>query len=70
MILYVLHLDTNKTIKLWNQSLDTGEVIAQMFDNGKKSRKSKYKIRDYNGKKYIVVCGHRYYLDKFTEVEI
>ena len=68
MTMYVLQLDTNKTIKLWNLTNET--AIAQSFDNGKKSRKSECKIRYYNGKPYVVCCGHRYYIDKFTKVEM
>ena len=68
MIFYILNLDTNSKIQLWNVT-DT-DVVAQKFENGNKSRKSKCKIRYYNGKAYIVCCGHRYYMDKFKKIEI
>ena len=68
MTLYVLNLDTNKKVTLWDVS--SSDVVAQLYDNGKKSRKSKCKIRYYNDKAYIVCCGHRYYLDKFMKVDI
>lgn len=68
MTIYVLELGTNKTIKLWNLTEDS--AIAQSFDGLKKSRKSECKIRYYNDKPYVVCCGHRYYIDKFTKVEL
>lgn len=68
MILHVLELEKNKTIKLWN--LTDTEAVAQFFDGISKSRKSTTKVRYYNGKAYVNVCGHRYYLDKFTKVEL
>lgn len=68
MTMYVLQLEANKTIKLWD--LDKDSAIAQSFDGCNKSRKSKCKIRYYNDKPYVICCGHRYYLDKFTKVEL
>lgn len=68
MIFHVLYLDDNKSVKILKQSQD--EVTAQFVDGHRRSRKSKYKIREYNGKKYIIVLGHRYYLDKFRQIEI
>ena len=68
MTIYVLQLEANKTIKLWG--LTDTEAVAQSFDGLKKSRKSTCKVRYYNDKPYIVCCGHRYYLDKFTKVEL
>ena len=68
MILHVLQLEENKSVKLWNLTDTT--ALAQFFDGSNKSRKSTTKIRYYNGKPYVIVCGHRYYLDKFTRVEL
>jgi len=68
MILHVLQLGDNKSVKLWN--LTDTEAVAQYFDGSNKSRKSVTKVRYYNDKAYVIVCGHRYYLDKFTKVEL
>lgn len=68
MILHVLQLEQNKSVKLWNLTDTT--ALAQFFDGCNKSRKSETKVRYYNGKAYVNVCGHRYYLDKFTKVEL
>lgn len=66
MIIYSLQLDTNKFIKLSN--VTQNEALVQMQSPDCKSRKSKCKIKEYNGKKYITCLGHRYYLDKFTKI--
>lgn len=68
MILHVLQLDTNNTIKLWD--LTKEDAIAQEFKNGYKSKKSKCKIHYYNEKPFIKCCGHRYYIEQFTKVEL
>lgn len=70
MTFYVYYLNTNKYIRLWDYPKNATEVIGQLFDNGNKTRKSKYKVREYNGRKYIIVLTHRYYLDKFQKVEV
>ena len=68
MTIYTYPLSPTSSIKLWSLQDDTATV--QYCSTEKRSRKSFCKIKEYNGKKYIRCLGHRYYLDKFTQVEI
>lgn len=68
MTLFVYHIDNETNIKIWSRTKDT--CIVQEFKNGERSKKATAKIQYYNDKAFIRCKGHRYYLDKFTEVEI
>ena len=69
MILHILQLEDNKSVKLWELTEDY--AVAQFFDGLEKSKKATCKIQETQNKgKFIKVKGHRYYLDMFTKIEI
>lgn len=68
MTIYSMELDQNKYIKLFD--VTTENAIVQITSPEYKSRKSKCKIKEYNGKKYITCLGHRYYIDKFKKIDL
>ena len=68
MIFYTYPLGSNSSIKLW--SIQGDEAVVQYYSPEKKSRKSTCKVKEYNGNKFITCLGHRYYLDKFKQVDI
>ena len=68
MTTYILPLSPTSSIKIWSLLGDT--AVVQYYSTEKKSRKSACKVKTYNDKRYITCLGHRYYLDKFTKVEL
>lgn len=68
MILHILQLADNKSVKLWELTEDY--AVAQFFDGLEKSKKATCKLHETKRGKYILVKGHRYYLDMFTKIEI
>ena len=65
---FYINDDINTKITIWNRTKD--DCIVQETIYGKKSRKSKAKIKYYNDKPYINCKGHRYYLGYFKEVNL
>ena len=70
MMLYVYYLDNGFKDKITLTNLTKDTCIVQKLENCKKSKKATAKIKYYNDKPYITCKGKRYYLDKFTEIEI
>lgn len=68
MTIYTFPLSPTASIKLWGVTEDT--AVVQYYSPEKRSRKSVSKVKEYNGRKYITCLGHRYYLDKFQQVDI
>lgn len=68
MTIYVYVVDNTTNIKIWDKTDDA--CIVQEFKNGDKSKKATAKIKTYNGRRYIMCKGHRYYLDRFAKIEI
>lgn len=70
MSIYVYYKENAPDFKItiWDKKEDT--CVVQEYNNGKKSRKSISKIREYNGRRYVMCCGHRYYLDRFAKIEL
>lgn len=68
MTIYTFPLNSTDYIKLWNIQGET--AMVQYCSWQKKSRKSSCKLKEYNGRKFVTCLGHRYYLDKFKQVDI
>lgn len=68
MTIYTHYLGNDNKIMLWDLKEDT--AVVQYCSPMKKSRKATSKIKEYNGRKYVTCLGHRYYLDKFQQLDI
>ena len=69
MTIYVHYIvNPDYKITIWDKT-DT-VCVVQSYNYGKKTKKAKSTIKEYNGKNYIICDGHRYYLDEFIKVEI
>ena len=69
MTIYVHYIkEPDVKITIWSKQSDI--CVVQEYNFGKKTKKSKSKIKYYNDKPYIMCNGHRYYLDRFIKVEI